>query len=324
MKDWFAILAVALVVVIGSAAGLSGTLIFLLTFLIARYLLVARDIGFAQAWRQLSSGPQSNFLHGLKAIFADAEKLGKVATVATAVTAAWLVLPLADVVIVLAIALLWSVVELKRPRRARYPAAARHNGGFAGGPVLRVVPAAAAETAPQWSAAEVVAAAPPAVSELEVSELIAAAAPPMPQAEAITAAPGVTSTPNASDVLVVSAPTLMPTPAPSGQPDKPARQRLLRKPVRQRQPRQPKRQPRAIRPPEQPPRPALKLRPANPLQRRAARQQLPRLDRRPDPNRPPSKPPRVALRNDRPLRRALRLPTQRPHHPLRRRPKSHR
>lgn len=49
MKDWYALLSVALVVVVGTSAGLSGTAAFLLAFLITWYLLTARQIGFAAA-----------------------------------------------------------------------------------------------------------------------------------------------------------------------------------------------------------------------------------------------------------------------------------
>ncbi|MFC0241413.1 hypothetical protein [Rhodopseudomonas telluris] len=49
MKDWIATCAVGLVIIVGCAAGLGGTLAFLLAFGIAWYLFAARDLGFARA-----------------------------------------------------------------------------------------------------------------------------------------------------------------------------------------------------------------------------------------------------------------------------------
>ena len=49
MKDWYALLSVALVVVVGTSDGLAGTVAFLLAFLITWYLLTASQIGFAAA-----------------------------------------------------------------------------------------------------------------------------------------------------------------------------------------------------------------------------------------------------------------------------------
>jgi|GEM_PF-5210360 len=93
MKDWFAVCAVGLVIIVGTAAGLGGTLAFLLAFGVTWYLLTARDIGFAKArdtlgikllppiWRR------SNW-RWLGILFDDGEKLFKAATIALVVISA--------------------------------------------------------------------------------------------------------------------------------------------------------------------------------------------------------------------------------------------
>jgi hypothetical protein len=93
MKDWFAACAVGLVIIVGSAAGLGGTLAFLLAFGLTWYLLTARDIGFAPArdalgikllppvWRR------SNWLW-LDVLLDDGDKLLKAVTIALVVIGA--------------------------------------------------------------------------------------------------------------------------------------------------------------------------------------------------------------------------------------------
>ncbi|RJF66777.1 hypothetical protein [Rhodopseudomonas palustris] len=92
MRDWFATLAVGLVIVVGCAAGLGGLLAFLLAFGIAWYLLAARNLGFAQArdmlgirllppiWRR------GNWLW-IETLLEDGERLIKAATLALTITA---------------------------------------------------------------------------------------------------------------------------------------------------------------------------------------------------------------------------------------------
>lgn len=95
MKDWYAVFALALVIIIGSAAGLVGTLAFLLAFFVTWYLLSARELGFAQA--RASFGvrfdppiwTRSNWLW-LERLFDDSDKLLKAAAVAMIVMASTL------------------------------------------------------------------------------------------------------------------------------------------------------------------------------------------------------------------------------------------
>ena len=52
MQFWLAAFAVALVVVIGYAGGPPGAVVALLAFVIALFLLWARDLGFKGAWEK--------------------------------------------------------------------------------------------------------------------------------------------------------------------------------------------------------------------------------------------------------------------------------
>lgn len=97
MKDWIAVFAVALIVIVGSAAGLSGTVGFLLTFLTAWYLLTARRHGFAKAREILGIRFEPPlWTHDnwrkLTALFDDADKLIKAAAVALVTLGAALML----------------------------------------------------------------------------------------------------------------------------------------------------------------------------------------------------------------------------------------
>lgn len=90
MKDWYAVCAVGVVIIVGSAAGLGGMVAFLLAFGIAWYLFTASEIGFAQArdalgikllppiWRR------SNWLW-LDVMLDDGDKLLRAATIALGV-----------------------------------------------------------------------------------------------------------------------------------------------------------------------------------------------------------------------------------------------
>jgi hypothetical protein len=97
MKDWIAVFAVALVIIVGSAAGLSGALAFLLTFLIAWYLLTARQFGFARAREALGIKFElplwtADNWRKLTALFDDDDKLIKAAAVALVTLSAALIL----------------------------------------------------------------------------------------------------------------------------------------------------------------------------------------------------------------------------------------
>jgi len=92
MKDWYAVFALALVIVVGSAAGLFGTVAFLLAFVASWYLLAAREVGFAQARTALAFRiepplwTRSNW-RWLEQTFNDSAKLLKAAASALIVTA---------------------------------------------------------------------------------------------------------------------------------------------------------------------------------------------------------------------------------------------
>lgn len=95
MKDWYAVFALALVIIIGSAAGLVGTLAFLLAFFVTWYLLSAREVGFAQARAAFGVRfdppiwTRSNW-QWLERLFDDSDKLLKAAAVAMIVMASTL------------------------------------------------------------------------------------------------------------------------------------------------------------------------------------------------------------------------------------------
>ena len=95
MKDWYAVFALALVIIIGCAAGLVGTLAFLLAFFVTWYLLSARELGFAQARAAFGVRfdppiwTRSNWLW-LERLFDDSDKLLKAAAVAMIVMASTL------------------------------------------------------------------------------------------------------------------------------------------------------------------------------------------------------------------------------------------
>jgi len=90
VKDWYAVCAIGVVIIVGSAAGLGGTVAFLLAFGITWYLLTASEIGFAKArdilgikllppiWRR------SNWLW-LNVMLDDGDKLLRAATIALGV-----------------------------------------------------------------------------------------------------------------------------------------------------------------------------------------------------------------------------------------------
>jgi len=130
MKDWYAVFAVALVIVIGSAAGLSGTVAFLVAFMTAWYLLTAREIGFVRARGLLGIRleppvwQRSNWLW-LEKVFNDSDRLLKSAAIALLVTSGALMFgaPLALGVAVLVAA--YYVFEIWRGRTGPPPRAVR-------------------------------------------------------------------------------------------------------------------------------------------------------------------------------------------------------
>ncbi|MBI5129981.1 MAG: hypothetical protein HZA66_11115 [Rhodopseudomonas palustris] len=90
MKDWYAVCAIGVVIIVGSAAGLGGTVAFLLAFGITWYLLTASEIGFAKARDILGIKllppiwQRSNWLW-LDVMLDDGDKLLRAATIALGV-----------------------------------------------------------------------------------------------------------------------------------------------------------------------------------------------------------------------------------------------
>ncbi|WP_322517928.1 hypothetical protein SR870_10625 [Rhodopseudomonas palustris] len=151
MKDWFAACAVGLVIIVGSAAGLGGTLAFLLAFGIAWYLLAARDIGFAAARNALDIKllppiwRRGNWMW-LDTLFGDGDKLLKAATVALAVTGAGLMFR-ADIVYGAALLIAaFYVSEILRGTRAPPPRGVRIPDAGAHGALIETAPANAPPT----------------------------------------------------------------------------------------------------------------------------------------------------------------------------------
>ena len=130
MKDWIAVFAVALVMIVGSAAGLSGTIAFLLTFLIAWYLLTARERGFAGARQALGIRLEpplwtTDNWRKLPALFDDEAKLIKAGAVALVTLSAALILSRSFAYSIAAIFALLYASDIWRggppPRYARVP-----------------------------------------------------------------------------------------------------------------------------------------------------------------------------------------------------------
>ncbi|RJF74078.1 hypothetical protein [Rhodopseudomonas palustris] len=124
MQIWLAAFAAALIVVIGYAGGPPGALVALLTFLIALFLLWARDLGFKGAWDRFglqSLNPplwKPENLERFKALFIDEQKLVKATTITVALIAAAMLLPRNLVVFIYAAALALGVFEVYRNTKA--------------------------------------------------------------------------------------------------------------------------------------------------------------------------------------------------------------
>lgn len=131
MKDWYALLSVALVVVVGTSAGLAGTAAFLLAFLVTWYLLTARRIGFAAARDRLGFRLEppvwkpSNW-QWIDVLFEDDDKFITAVTTALIVVAASLMFWRDGTYIVAALMAAFFVSEIIReqtdpPRAVRIP-----------------------------------------------------------------------------------------------------------------------------------------------------------------------------------------------------------
>ena len=120
MQFWLAAFAAALVIVIGYAGGPPGALVALLAFLIALFLLWARDLGFKGAWERFglqSLAPplwKPENLDRFKALFVDEQKLVKACTIAVALIAVSMLLPRNLVIFVYLAAIAVGVFEVYR------------------------------------------------------------------------------------------------------------------------------------------------------------------------------------------------------------------
>ncbi|MBI5114594.1 MAG: hypothetical protein HZA68_21745 [Rhodovulum sp.] len=114
MPYWILAFAVALVVVIGTAAGPFGAVVALIAFSVALFLLWAQKLGYMGAWTTfgldrfaapfLDDANRERF----SGIFSDMEKVGKACTIAVVLIALSLLLPGYQVgILVIALAAWW-------------------------------------------------------------------------------------------------------------------------------------------------------------------------------------------------------------------------
>jgi hypothetical protein len=135
MKDWYAVFSLALVIIIGAATGLSGTVAFLLAFFAAWYLLTAREIGFARAQAALDIRIEppvlrrSNWLW-LERLFDDSGKLLKAAAIALIVMACALMFGVAITFGTAVLIAAYFIYTIHRDRNGPPPRAVRiHDAG---------------------------------------------------------------------------------------------------------------------------------------------------------------------------------------------------
>jgi hypothetical protein len=123
MQYWIAALAVALLVVVGYAAGPLGAVIALLAFLIALFLLWARDLGFKGAWTKFGLNRFSPPLwrrenwEQFEGIFVDRDKVVKASAIALALIALSMMLPKNLVILAFLAVAVWFVVEIYRAEK---------------------------------------------------------------------------------------------------------------------------------------------------------------------------------------------------------------
>ncbi|NEW86029.1 hypothetical protein DU475_01960 [Rhodopseudomonas sp. WA056] len=135
MKDWYAVFALALVIIIGSAAGLAGTIAFLLAFFVTWYLLSAREVGFARAGAAFAFRidpplwTRSNW-RWLERLFDDSDKLLKAAATAMIVMAGTLMIGAPTTLLVAVLIAAYYAFSIHRDRTDPPPRAVRiHDAG---------------------------------------------------------------------------------------------------------------------------------------------------------------------------------------------------
>jgi hypothetical protein len=123
MTPWIVVFAVAVLAVIGIAAGPLAPVIAPVAFLVTLYLLWARELGFRDTWNRFGlhrlTPPlwhDSNRLV-FQPFFGNRDKLVKAATVAVGVVALWLMLPPDLVRFAVLIAVIWYLTEIYRNQK---------------------------------------------------------------------------------------------------------------------------------------------------------------------------------------------------------------
>jgi hypothetical protein len=120
MQYWIVAFTAALVVVIGYAAGPVGAVISLLAFSISLYLLWARKLGFSAAWTRFGvdrlTAPlwKAENWDQFGTIFNDRESVLKAATIALALIALSLILPVGQVALIALAIAAWYAFEVYR------------------------------------------------------------------------------------------------------------------------------------------------------------------------------------------------------------------
>jgi hypothetical protein len=123
MTSWIVVLAVALLAVIGIAAGPMAPVVAPIIFLVTLYLLWARELGFRDAWNRFGPHKLTPPLwhDSNRALFlpfvADRNKLIKAATFAVGTVALWLMLPPDLVRFAVLIAAIWYLTEIYRGQK---------------------------------------------------------------------------------------------------------------------------------------------------------------------------------------------------------------
>jgi hypothetical protein len=123
MIYWFVLLAVALLALIGIAAGPLAPVIAPIAFLATLYLLWSRELGFRDAWNRFGfQRLKPPLWHDdnrevFSPFFENREKLIKSATVAVGIVALWLMLPPDLVRFAVLIVLIWYLTEIYRGQK---------------------------------------------------------------------------------------------------------------------------------------------------------------------------------------------------------------
>jgi hypothetical protein len=145
MQYWIIAFAVAMVVVIGSAAGAAGAAVSLLAFAGSLYLMWARKLGFSGAWTRFAldrfTAPfwKSENWERFNAMFNDSESVVKAGTISVALIALSLVLPASQVGLIALVVAAWYAVEVYRSHRSAGTIAARAPAAIESKPAEKVI-----------------------------------------------------------------------------------------------------------------------------------------------------------------------------------------